>query len=229
MGELSEKFEEVSRFFQRPINEVLPPSLLLYLVPPLPSFRLAAALLVLAVLLSLRVWWILPARKSRTKSRVAAITKPQDPWTVGVFLGSGGHTTELLQLVSALPTERYTQRIYLLSSGDRFSLHKAQDLERTLSCGSTDKPMAKTIQIPRARKVHQRFLTTPLTLARSVLFCIDHIAIRPLLRKSVGSSDKRQSSKGILADVLLMNGPGTCVPIVASVYLLRVSRPMHFH
>lgn len=58
--------------------------------------------------------------------------------------------------------------------------------------------------------MHQSFLSTPLTLARSVVFCIDHVALRPL-------------TKGrIPADIVLMNGPGTCVPIVAAVYMLRM-------
>ncbi len=117
-----------------------PPSLLLYLIPPLPPLRLALAVLALTLLLLLRVWSILPARKGRISTTAKATSDPkglgtEQTQTVGVFLGSGGHTTELLQLVSALPTKRYIQRIYLVSSGDRFSLDKAKDLERKL--GST--------------------------------------------------------------------------------------------
>ena len=227
MDTLSQKFEAAREYLQRPINEVLPPSLLLYLIPPLPPLRLVLAFLVLGLLLLARIWSILPSRKSRPPPSIARNASTSEGGrTVGVFLGSGGHTAELLQLVSALPTDRYAQRIYLVSSGDRFSLEKAKDLERRLSPASTtgavtpQGPVAKVIQIPRARKVHQSFLTTPLSLAHSIAFCVDQVALRPLLRRFVSA---KRSDTGILADVILMNGPGTCVPIVASVYVLRVS------
>lgn len=223
MDEIAAKYQAGKLYLQRPINEILPPSLVLYLIPPLPSLGLVLILLAISLLLLLRLWSVLPARNTRRPQRnsddSAKFDNPSHH-TVAVFLGSGGHTTELLQLVSALATARYVQRIYLVSSGDRFSLEKAKDLERRLSSTSSDKPSAKVIQIPRARKVHQSFLTTPLTLARSIAFCLDHVALRPLVRRA----SKHGGGKGILAHVILMNGPATCVPIVAAVYVLRVSQ-----
>ncbi|GAC95933.1 glycosyltransferase [Pseudozyma hubeiensis SY62] len=225
MDALAEKLEEGKLYLQRPINEVLPPRLLLYLLPPVPPLRFVLAALALTLLLVLRVWFLLPGRRSAqsptSRSSRDAGTAKHRSHGVAVFLGSGGHTTELLQLVSALPTQRYTRRIYLVSSGDHFSLEKAKKLEKKLSSSSSssdsqDPPDAKVIQIPRARNVHQSFLTTPITLAKSIVFCVDHVSLRPLLRRVKGGD-------GILADVILMNGPGTCVPIVAAVYLLRVS------
>ncbi|EST09223.1 Oligosaccharide biosynthesis protein Alg14-like protein [Kalmanozyma brasiliensis GHG001] len=219
MDRLAERYEAGKLYIQRPINEILPPSLLLYLIPPLPPLRYIAITFLLGCLLLLRVWWVLPIRKGRKQQQTDLKKTASDKCTVGVFLGSGGHTTELLQLVSALPTDRYTRRIYLVSSGDRFSLEKANELERKLSSStaSSDKPQpspaSKVIRIPRAREVHQSFLTTPFSLTRSIAFCIDHVALRPLVRSQ---------TDGVLADVILMNGPGTCVPIVAAVYLLRI-------
>ncbi|CBQ69363.1 conserved hypothetical protein [Sporisorium reilianum SRZ2] len=226
MDDLAQRYEAAKLHLQRPINEVLPPRLLLHLIPPLPPLRYVVSVLALALLLLLRIWWILPARKSRL-SKQPAETKgrgTQRGCTVAVFLGSGGHTTELLQLVSALPTDRYSQRIYLVSSGDRFSLEKAKELEGRLASTvdkRSDSSTAQVIQIPRARKVHQSFLTTPLTLAGSIAFCVDRVALRPLLQR-LSQSTGGKGSHGLLADVILMNGPGTCVPIVASVYLLRI-------
>lgn len=225
MDALAERYEAGKLYLQRPVNEILPPSLLLCIIPPLPPLRYIAVSFLLGCLLLLRVWWVLPTRQGRTQQQDPKMIS-NDKCTVAVFLGSGGHTTELLQLVSALPTERYCRRIYLVSSGDRFSLEKANDLERRLSTStaSPDNPQqSKVIRIPRARKVHQSFLTTPFSLARSIAFCIDHVALRPILGRVLGSSDVEARSDGILADVILMNGPGTCVPIVAAVYLLRVS------
>ena len=42
----------------------------------------------------------------------------------------GGHTTEVLALVSALDFERYTPRTYIISDGDTLSAQKAHELEK---------------------------------------------------------------------------------------------------
>ncbi|SNX86482.1 related to ALG14 - component of UDP-GlcNAc transferase [Melanopsichium pennsylvanicum] len=220
MDDVARMLEAAKLHLRKPINEVLPPSLLLYLVPPLPSLRLVITLFILSFGLLIRVWYILPSRKTRASPSSPAKThKKRQGLTVAVFLGSGGHTTELLQLLSALPVTRYTRRIYFVSSGDQFSFDKAKHLELFLcsssrtSSGSrsrSEKPNVKVIEIPRARKLHQSFITTPLSLLRSALFCIDRVAFRPLI------------SRQMIADVVLMNGPGTCVPIVVAVYVLRI-------
>ncbi|KAN0059658.1 UDP-N-acetylglucosamine transferase subunit [Thecaphora frezii] len=229
----------IVNFPRRPINHSLPPSLLLYLIPPLPSRRVLLVCAVLLALLVVRLYWVLPAsqpdpllapsRQGTTASRDAASEKKV---RVAVFLGSGGHTTEIIQLLAALPTSRYSERLYLYSSGDRFSLEKAQDLERRLR--PIDGAVAGDVQIleiPRARKVHQSFLTTPLSLAYSLLYCLDHVVWRPLWHARVSharswtAANIAQGWTGprcAFADLVLMNGPGTCVPIVAAVYALKL-------
>ncbi|CCF50099.1 hypothetical protein NDA11_003062 [Ustilago hordei] len=226
MEEIAAKYQAGKLYLQRPLHQMLPASVVLDLVPGLRSFRLVLCLFAIAAILLLRLSSILPSRKSRGARRSREQAKTSVQHSVAVFLGSGGHTAELLQLLSALPTDRYPQRIYLVSSGDRFSVDKAKDLERRLCSTSPDKRQdgpssAKVIQIPRARRVGQSLLTTPLTLARSVAFCADHLALRPLLRP-FPSSQKGRPAKPILADLILMNGPATCVPIVVAVYLLRI-------
>ncbi|PWY99210.1 Alg14-domain-containing protein [Testicularia cyperi] len=270
----------VREHLQQPINKVLPPSLLLYLIPPIPPLRYLVGTLLLLLLLLVRIWCILPARRSsrlqhsipvkaedkhkNTRNPSSNTTIPnENGFTVAVFLGSGGHTTELIQLVSALPTSRYPRRKYLVSSGDNFSLDKAGKLESLLLASSSttrsssasspsssavleSKPKypassadpssnaIQVLQIPRARNVHQSFLTTPITLVKSIAFCIFHIALRPLLLSLLPGLDKHKPSSGdsptnrncnrnrIYADLVLMNGPGTCVPIVIAVYCLRI-------
>ncbi len=93
MDALAERYEAGKLYLQRPVNEILPPSLLLYLIPPLPPLRYVAVSFVLGCLLLLRVWWVLPIRKGRAQQRDPKRTS-NDACTVGVFLGSGGHTTE---------------------------------------------------------------------------------------------------------------------------------------
>lgn len=120
----------------------------------------------------------------------------------------GGHTAELIAMLSALPPERYTPRTYLVSAGDTHSRGKAAALETRLG-GSTP----HVVTLPRARAVKQSFLSAPLSTAVALAGCMQVLVLPQLCagRRRVGP------------DMLLMNGPGTCVPLVASVYVLRVS------
>jgi hypothetical protein len=120
---------------------------------------------------------------------------------------SGGHTAELIAMLSALPPERYTPRTYFISAGDMHSRGKAAALETRLG-GS-----AHVVTLPRARAVKQSFLSAPASTVVALAGCMQAIVLPQLCagRRRVGP------------EMLLMNGPGTCVPLVASVYVLRVS------
>ncbi|GJJ06666.1 hypothetical protein Clacol_000861 [Clathrus columnatus] len=106
---------------------------------------------------------------------------------LAVFLGSGGHTSEALALLSSLNFEKYTSRTYFVSDGDNLSIERAMALEANKTNAVTHFDI---IKIPRARKVHQSLMTTP------------------SLRKSY-------------PDVLILNGPGTCVMLCIAVYVGR--------
>lgn len=132
---------------------------------------------------------------------------------------AGGHTTELLALLSTLPESEYEPFVYMVSSGDTFSLAKAQAFEETWR--GSPKLVAHPLQaleIPRARSVGQGWLTTPFTLVWSFLFCILHIGIAPLV------SYWMHATPLPIVDVVLMNGPATCVPVVLVACMLRVGR-----
>lgn len=130
---------------------------------------------------------------------------------------AGGHTTELLALLSTLPKSEYEPFVYTVSSGDTFSLAKAQAFEeaRRGSPKLAAHPL-QALEIPRARSVGQSWLTTPFTLAWSFLFCILHIGIAPLV------SCWTHATPLPVVDVVLMNGPATCVPVVLVAHMLRV-------
>jgi len=124
---------------------------------------------------------------------------------LAVFLGSGGHSSEALSLVSALDFSRYTPRTYLVSEGDSLSAQKAVTLERlktapalSLRPGVSD-GIYQILTIPRARHVHQSIITVPFTALRSLLTAVYHVTLAPW------------RSKDSNFDVLLLNGPGTCV------------------
>ncbi|KAI9629228.1 hypothetical protein KEM48_011076 [Puccinia striiformis f. sp. tritici PST-130] len=69
-----------------------------------------------------------------------------------VLLGSGGHTGEMIRLLSDLPFDRYTPRTYVISSADALSMSKAIELERIKPVGQYT-----FLEIPRARRVNHHF------------------------------------------------------------------------
>ncbi|KAF8326393.1 glycosyltransferase family 1 protein [Cantharellus anzutake] len=105
----------------------------------------------------------------------------------------GGHTTEAITLVSSLDFQRYTPRIYIISEGDSLSAKKAVKLEETRGY--------RILTLPRARRVHQSFISTPPTFLRSFLHSFIHICLVPTIKRTR------------FADVLILAGPGTCVPV----------------
>jgi len=150
--------------------------------------------------LLLRLYFILPnARTARPRTRRPRI----GPSSTAVFLGSGGHTSEALMLMSSLDFGRYFPRTYIISQGDILSAQKAIALESSCAPGTP----YRFLTIPRARHVHQTLLTTPLTAAWSLLACVYHVTLSPLL-----SGTK-------FADVVILNGPGTCFVLCIASYL----------
>ncbi|KAI0000359.1 oligosaccharide biosynthesis protein Alg14 like-domain-containing protein [Russula vinacea] len=134
---------------------------------------------------------------------------------LAVFLGSGGHSSEALSLVSALDFSRYTPRTYLVSEGDTLSAQKAVTLERlkTALAASlhSEVPVGgyQILTVPRARCVHQNILTVPFTTLRSLLASVYHVTLAPRL-------------SGVSTfDVILLNGPGTCVVLCIATYFNR--------
>ena len=134
----------------------------------------------------------------------------------------------MMRLVEGVDWTRYSKRIYIVSSADTLSERKALSLEQRISSGSVrpllPQPPALTFQqfsllhIPRARHVHQSYLTSPFTTLYSLAYCFFHISLRPLLRP-----------ERVFADLILLNGPGSCVPIALSSFLPRVRYFPFYH
>lgn len=173
------------------------------------AWLLCAAALIACVVL--RLYSLLPKGKIY-KARVRPGTQS---CSLAVFLGSGGHTSEALTLVSSLDFTRYFPRTYIVSEGDILSARKAAALERVKAAVSppysrvSDAPY-RILTIPRARRVHQTLLTTPLTAACSLLACLYHVTLCPIWTRAP------------LAEVLLLNGPGTCFVLCVATYFNRL-------
>ena len=58
--------------------------------------------------------------------------------------------------------------------------------------------------------MHQPLYTTPVTAALSLLACLYHVTVTPMAKRTS------------FADVLVLNGPGTCFVLCLAVFINRV-------
>lgn len=129
---------------------------------------------------------------------------PSKPHAAGlrclIVLGSGGHTAEMMNIITELQKDRFTPRYYVAALSDNMSLEKAQVYEKSLI-----QIIANTqfMQIYRSREVGQSYITSIATTLLAILHAMWLIIrIRP--------------------QVIFCNGPGTCIPLCASAFLLKV-------
>lgn len=175
----------------------------------------------LAVILVLRAVWVLVRIRHASDARKVPHSKPAK---LMVVLGSGGHTFEMLKLVENISTTSYSPRVYVTATTDPMSADKAKQLEMwrvasssqvlllrflsskkdTSDSPEADEPSDYVVErIPRSRELHQSWLTTVPTTFYAIL------ASAPILLRHS-------------PDVIICNGPGTCVPIVLMAFLLAV-------
>ncbi|KAJ7548399.1 hypothetical protein O6H91_07G067900 [Diphasiastrum complanatum] len=120
-----------------------------------------------------------------------------------IVLGSGGHTAEMLDLVSMLNHERYSPRCYVAALTDNMSLSKAQRLEESFIQQAAANHKARYLQIYRSREVGQSYLTSMATT-------------------TIGMAHGLWIVFRVRPDIILCNGPGTCLPICIAGFLLKV-------
>ncbi|XP_076945203.1 uncharacterized protein LOC143616174 [Bidens hawaiensis] len=118
-----------------------------------------------------------------------------------VVLGSGGHTAEMINLLSVTQKDWFAPRYYIAAATDNMSLQKARVFEGILDDKGTDS--TQFMQIYRSREVGQSYITS----VGTTLLALGHalwlmVKIRP--------------------HVILCNGPGTCIPICAIAFIFKV-------
>ena len=138
----------------------------------LPYIAAGAALL-LALALLMR------CRGRRDSSKVATL----------VVLGSGGHTAEMLRLITDFDFDRYGPLTLVTAATDTTSRAKA---ERELPQAAL--ATARWAEIPRAREVGQSFGSSVPSTLLALWACVHLIWTAS-------------------PDLVLVNGPGTCVPV----------------
>lgn len=72
----------------------------------------------------------------------------------------------------------------------------------------------KLMRIPRARQVHQSSFSASFTTFKCFLACVHLVTIAPLFQNT--------TLRKPFVDLLIMNGPGTCVPLCAAIILNRI-------
>lgn len=122
-----------------------------------------------------------------------------------IVLGSGGHTAEMIAIVNELNKRKYSPRLYVLADTDKHSETKALNVESMVESQSTAGPESafQIFRIKRSREVKQSFFSAISTTIASIWLCI------PMIYK-------------LHPDLILCNGPGTCVPICLIAFMYKV-------
>ena len=120
------------------------------------------------------------------------------PCKTMVVVGAGGHSMEMCRLLSGLNLCQYNPRVYVIASNDVISTRKVEQFEKT-HCDSSS-PDVRLIL--RARNVRQSYFSSIFTTLLATLNSLPLVvSVRP--------------------DLVLCNGPGTCIPICLTAYLMR--------
>ncbi|KAE8610510.1 hypothetical protein XENTR_v10012152 [Xenopus tropicalis] len=120
-----------------------------------------AVLCLLALLLALRVWLVLRQGVECRPGRKGCVS-------LMVVAGSGGHTTEILRLLSSL-SKSYSPTHYVLAETDKMSEDKIHLFENTRTSG-VYKSTYSIHRIPRSREVRQSWSSSFLTTLQSMLY-----------------------------------------------------------
>ncbi|KAG7219569.1 hypothetical protein INR49_018996 [Caranx melampygus] len=153
---------------------------------------LVLAALLLVLLLAVRVVVVV-----KSGSRYRPGTKG---WvSVLVVAGSGGHTSEILRLMDSLSSS-YSPRHYVIADTDQMSEDKICSFEKSRPHAESQFSICR---IPRSREVHQSWTSSVLSTLRALRVSLPLVfRLRP--------------------DMVLCNGPGTCVPLCAAALLLGI-------
>ncbi|KAK6347652.1 UDP-N-acetylglucosamine transferase subunit [Orbilia javanica] len=187
------------------------------------------SVLLIFIFISLRIYLILPTRPSAVpqtsilqSDRVVELTPPENSHVL-MILGSGGHTAEMFSLLSSISPDTITHRTYVFSSGDIHSAKSARAFENSLAGSYTKKSNEKIgyrlLEIPRARRVRQSWITTPWSCLMCLIGCMNVLRGGDLEGMSV---QMRQCWEGRrFPDVVVCNGPATAVMMVLACYIYK--------
>ncbi|XP_032408070.1 UDP-N-acetylglucosamine transferase subunit ALG14 isoform X1 [Xiphophorus hellerii] len=157
-------------------------------------FGLVFSLFLTALLFLLRVYFLLNSGSNHPP-------KTRSHVAVLVVAGSGGHTTEIMRLMESL-SAAYTPRHYVIADTDKMSEEKIVAFESSKPQSHTDVQFTIN-RIPRSREVAQSWSSSVVSTLSALRYSL------PLVFR-------------LQPDVVLCNGPGTCVPLCITGLLLRI-------
>lgn len=152
--------------------------------------------------------FIFLASKCGKDVQSSPIKKRTTPCRTLIVLGSGGHTAEMLRLLGGMNLDNYTPRVYVIAEGDKMSVEKVEKFELKVVNKTTTQSNASANQrtdirkIPRARQVMQSYITSVFSTLIAILYSL------PMVFSAS-------------PDLVLCNGPGTCIPICFWSYLMK--------
>ena len=127
--------------------------------------------------------------------QVSVVKMDVEDENVVAFKYTGGHTSELLNLIKHLDPKKY-RPLHLVRANTDIMSHDRSRAELNRSW------ILRSHEIPRSREVGQSWFSTMFSTVRAIMSCVVLVfRVQP--------------------DVLFCNGPGTCVPVCFGCLLLR--------
>lgn len=166
---------------------------------PLSAIAVAVALPLLAVFL--RLAYVLPATLHAPQNRNGHFSDAL-PASIHILLGSGGHSGEMLRMVRNMKLEK-CKRTWIYTSGDLTSLGRVQAFEDGVQNQGSENPKPAFFELKRARRVGQSYFSSVFTTFASMLAAFVFAFSTPP------------------PEILLINGPGTCVPLAYALFALK--------
>ncbi|GAB1313491.1 UDP-N-acetylglucosamine transferase subunit [Madurella fahalii] len=136
------------------------------------------------------------------------------------ILGSGGHTTEMLETVKRKFQPQPNQhRRYVITTGDSDSLSRVIRLETAIKSAVPDarRGTIDAFTLPRARRVHQPLWTAPLTCAATAAQAVNALTRAPNARPR-----SRHGRQFKYPHVVVTNGPATGFIVCLVAHLLKI-------
>nr|XP_022317732.1 UDP-N-acetylglucosamine transferase subunit ALG14 homolog [Crassostrea virginica] len=137
-----------------------------------------------SLLVSSIIYIVMKVSTNRKKGAVSVLA----------VMGSGGHTKEMLSLLSGLGPQ-YRPRCYVIAKTDTMSQQKVEMFEKQRQTVEGIKSAEYSVSlIPRSREVAQSWLSSISSTLTAIVYSF------PVVFRSLPS-------------LIVCNGPGTCVPI----------------
>lgn len=142
----------------------------------------------------------------RLLDRTPSVSLSERPFTWLIVLGTGGHYFEMRRLLSQM--RRALEGEKSRSIRDRRVFVAAQEDVAKISIARDDRFDDTLVPITRARQVHQSYLSSIVSTLYAVGLALRIVYVeRP--------------------DLVLCNGPGTCVPLCIAAFLLNMLLGRH--